>query len=244
MNKEFAVNNKRYRYTDPVFECDFTSPEEIWIEGGRDVGEIRDGMLILDADSETADGGTVFIDRKFSGDLYFEYRVTVLSSSSAHTDNPDMDYSEADNINTFLYYSSPDGIDLKESADQRMDGAYTKYHNLNGFIVTHLNGYLDERMKEIYNPSYHTDISPGTARTRMRECPGFILKEENYKGEIATGTEYRMQFLYVTGRLRFTGMISLQLNSKCPKTRSAAKVISGSAHGKQNSGYRTLPLSA
>jgi hypothetical protein len=146
-----------------------------WVEGGD--GVWHDGeRLHVKADTKGKPGGnvcTVWADHEFEGDFRIEYDVQVTASSI-----------DANNINLFFCYSSPDGIPLKESAPGREDSAYGHYHKLNGYIITFLNDF-----QNAHEP--HPDGTPH-ARLRMRRCPGFHLIKETCKGRCQQGETYHV----------------------------------------------------
>jgi hypothetical protein len=69
-------------------------------------------------------------------------------------------------MNFFFLYSDPSGAPLLESKRMRADGNYPRYHELNGYIFTHVAG---------------GDDIP--ARFRFRDCPGFHLVAESRQYE-------------------------------------------------------------
>ncbi len=150
-----------------------------WIEGGERVW-VEEGRLYVksDPDQEGAPGSvcTIWNDTLISGDVRVEFDAQVIASS------PDVN-----NINFFLFYSDPGGKSLYETRDSRSSGAYRFYHDLNGYIFTFLNGRNDE----------------GTARIRMRRCPGFELLTETYDYHCRKAVTYHITITRRGGEIRF-----------------------------------------
>lgn len=184
-----------------VFEERFDSAEPaVWVEGSRDRVEVEEGRMIMDSNDPEDLVLTVFVDRWFEGDLYFEYEAEILASDTAAVLPEPRD---ANNINTFLYYADPAGRDLKETRGERADAAYKRYHELNGYIVTFINGYILEVREKMRNPEHVIALEKNTARIRLRENPGFTLTNESFAEESVSGRVYRMQFVFAEGELYF-----------------------------------------
>ncbi len=137
-------------------------PAGWWSEG--DGAEIRDGRLYVNADTGRFRQSTAWLDRVFSGDLRVEYDVCVLASAD-----------RANNMNFFFLYSDPSGRPLYESWQARAAGAYRAYHDLSGYIFTHV-----------------ADGNEAPARFRFRDCPGFQLVTESRQYESRSRKVYRV----------------------------------------------------
>ena len=161
------IANETFEYPDGPL------PENWWSEGCTAV--IRDGHLFVDADTTSPRMSTVWLDREFGGDFTVEYDVHVVSSEG-----------KKNNVNCFLLYSCPDGNSLRETRNEREDGLYSRYHQLNGYIFTYLaNGNED------------------TARFRFRYNPGFLLVEENFGYHCRSGRTYHVKIIKVKNQLQF-----------------------------------------
>lgn len=142
-------------------------PRKWWREGGNAV-RIENGYLRVDANpdgsGEDNEASTVWLNREFSGDLRVEFDAYVIASDG-----------DKNNINFFFLFSDPAGKSLYDSKDERSDGKYGKYHELNGYVFTFLvNG------------------NPDRARFRMRDDPGFHLLCEEFAYECKQGKTYRV----------------------------------------------------
>ncbi|MCB0629180.1 MAG: DUF6250 domain-containing protein [Saprospiraceae bacterium] len=134
-------------------------PENYWSEGAP--AEIRDGHLYVNANLPDQQAATVWLRREWSGDLLIRFKAHVLASAK-----------ERNNINFFLLYSDPLGTPLEDTRDQRSDGRYARYHDLNGYLFT----YVQE-------PDSAEDAP---ARFRFRDVPGFdhlLAERYTYTGE-------------------------------------------------------------
>ena len=107
---------------------------------------------------------TIWLNRVFSGDLRVEYDVCILASADC-----------VNNMNLFLGYSDPSGTSLYESRPTRVEGTYSRYHGLSGYIFTHV-----------------ADGNETPARFRFRDCPGFHLVAENRAYESRPGRVYHV----------------------------------------------------
>ena len=156
LKQEEILLNESFDYPDGEL------PSHWWSEGC--IAEIRNQRLFVDADTAGYRQATVWLDRKLSGDIRIEFDAHVVSSSDT-----------ANNINCFFHYSDPGGKPLRETRDQRENGAYGSYHQYNGYIFT----YLANR-------------NPDQARLRFRDNPGFHLLAENNEYECKSGITYRI----------------------------------------------------
>lgn len=134
--------NETFSYPDgPV-------PDQFWSEGCQ--GVIRDGRLFIDADTIAPRASSVWLNRELTGNISIEFDVYLVSSAD-----------DANNINLFFMYSNPSGTPLKETAHQRRDGLYRRYHELQGYIVTNV-----------------TNGDSASIRYRFRKNPGFRLLKQ------------------------------------------------------------------
>ncbi|MCF6268980.1 MAG: YesU family protein [Melioribacteraceae bacterium] len=152
-------------------------PELFFVEGSDKV-EIRDGRLWMDASPEV-DGesgvGTIWLNQEFSGDLKVEFDVNIIESKG-----------DKNNINFFFLYSDTTGKPLYDSRDRRVEGRYSTYHKMNGYIFTYLAGG-----------------TPDTARFRFRNCPGFNLLQENFAYHCRKNRVYHIEITKISNRLTF-----------------------------------------
>lgn len=166
-----------------LFEDDFGAgdgalPDNYWLESESDVAaRIVEGALELDAHVPgSARGGTVFLDRVFTGDIQVEYEVSVIESG------------EQRNANLFFFLSDPSGKSLRSTRSSRASASYPLYHELAGYVVTHT-----------------ADAATDLGRVRLRDLPGFdhLLKEEN-KGKLAAGRTYRVSLTRLGNNLYYS----------------------------------------
>jgi len=157
-------------------------PDGWWAEGGQKVW-VQDGKLHVRANAE----GTVARDRSnvsdyvctvwnrtvFKGNVRVEFDAHVIASVPG-----------VNNVNFFFLYSDPSGKPLYETRSSRADGDYSRYHQMNGYIVTFLQG--QEKIRK-----YHPD-GTSKARFRMRRCPGFKLIDENHDHHCREGVTYHL----------------------------------------------------
>jgi hypothetical protein len=153
-----------------------TGMENWWVEGGRRVW-VEGGRLHVNTDVTDGQPGyvaTVWHREPISGDVKVSFDAHVVSSNI-----------HANNINLFLFYSDPEGRPLEESAAERANAVYDKYHSLNGYIFT----FVNERGKAA--PA----VAPeqGAARTRIRRCPGFELLTETRDDHRRANRTYHFQ---------------------------------------------------
>lgn len=136
--------NETFSYPDgPV-------PGYFWSEGCPAV--IKHGRLFIDADTAGRRAASVWLDKELKGDLSIEFDVYLVSSSD-----------DANNINLFFMYGDPSGKPLRQSAQQREDGLYKRYHSLKGYIITNV-----------------TNGDTSEIRYRFRKNPGFKLVTETH----------------------------------------------------------------
>jgi hypothetical protein len=197
-----------FKKKEIIYKEDFKDMKQIWVEGNKDDVYLENGCLIIAANKENTFGATIFINKKFKGNLLFEYTAEGLESDKAYLEYKwpfDIPDRTANNMNTFLYYSDPSGKDLYESRNNggRKKGEYSAYHMLNGYIVTHLNGHIEEYRFLAEDPDHKIKVKSNSARTRVRSNPGFELLDECIKEKIFLHKKYRLQFLYKDGELYF-----------------------------------------
>ncbi len=156
-------------------------PSGWWAEGGQAV-YVKEGHLVIKADPQKKKGpgyvATVWCKRQFSGNIKVQFDAQVISSTIG-----------VNNINFFLYFSYPDStLTMYETRNFRLDGLYSHYHNLNGYIFTYLKP-----------PKVKTD----KARFRMRRVPGFELIDENFAYQNIKGKTYHIAITKKGIRLSF-----------------------------------------
>jgi len=148
-------------------------PAKWWSEGNQ--AEIKEGRLFVNADTGQFRLSTVWLDQELSGNIRVEFDVHIVSSSDT-----------ANNINSFLFYADPNGKPLRDTRKERENGAYTHYHQLNGYIFTYLaNG------------------DPSKARVRFRDNPGFNLLGEEFGYECKIGKTYQVMIVREDKRFQF-----------------------------------------
>jgi hypothetical protein len=150
-------------YTETFSYPDGALPSVWWSEGNTAV--IKDGRLYVDADIDSYRASTVWLDKRFSGNIRIEFDVQIVSSDDT-----------ANNINCFVLYSAPDGKHLRETSHIRKNGVYNHYHKLNGYIFT-----------------FVANKNPEDARIRFRDNPGFNLLAEDFGAEVIAGKTYQIK---------------------------------------------------
>jgi len=164
-------------------------PPGWWVEGGERVF-IEDGRLRVQADARPEALApdrhnqvcTVWCPQEISGDVRISFQAMVLASET-----------DVRNINLFFFYSEPSGRPLYETRAGRNDGAYSAYHQLNGYIMTFLADHPKAR-------EYHPD-GTGKARLRLRRCPGFELVDEARDYHCHIGRAYEVVITRRGGRI-------------------------------------------
>lgn len=164
-------------------------PEGWWVEGGEKVwiekGHLRvqanpkDGKISADKHETVC---TVWCPKEIKGDACIEFDACVLASET-----------DVRNINFFFYYRDPAGKPLAETKAQRQDGAYDRYHGLDGYILTFLADVPKSRQ-------YHPD-GTAKARLRLRRCPGFQLADETYDYHCEIGRVYHVKLVREGGQV-------------------------------------------
>lgn len=165
--KKIVVDEK-YNYPDGSL------PENWWSEGCEAV--IKDGHLFVDADDKSYGMASVWLDRRIAGDFIIEYDASIVASKG-----------DKNNINCFLLYSTPDNTLLRDTRNERKDGLYSHYHELNGFIFTFL----------------PNDGNVNEARFRFRKNPGFELVQERVGYRCISGEIYHIKIKKKGNRFRY-----------------------------------------
>jgi len=152
-----------------------TLPPGWWVEGGQSV-YIDKGHLKINANPTAKKGpgyvATVWLNKEFSGNIQIQFDARVVSSND-----------DANNINFFLYYTHPGmGATLYGTRNLRLDGLYSHYYDLNGYIFTFVNDTF-------VNPA---NPRKNQARFRMRRCPGFELIDQHITYNSRQGETYHI----------------------------------------------------
>lgn len=155
--KNGVILNETFSYPDGP------APGHFWSEGCT--ATIKNGRLFIDADTTGPRQSSVWLDKELKGDLSIEFDVHLVSSSD-----------DANNINLFFMYGDPSGKPLRQSAQQREDGAYKRYHSLKGYIITNV-----------------TNGDTSEIRYRFRKNPGFKLISEAHEAR-----KSRKQTIHIT----------------------------------------------
>ncbi len=176
-----------------------------WAEGGVRTW-VQDGRL--HCNTEPGDAklpgicATVWCKKEFEGDIKIECDAHVLRSDI-----------EVNNINFFFHFSDPSGRPLYETRAERADGAYTKYHVMNGNIITFLSD----------NSAASMQLPPEQrpARIRARHCPGFELLNENFAYHCVTDRTYHIEILKQGGHITFkaNGHTLLKADDPAPQNK-------------------------
>ncbi len=148
-------------------------PTHFWSEGCP--GVIRNGRLFIDADTVGFRASSVWLDQELKGNLSIEFDVFLLSSSD-----------DANNVNTFFMYRDPSGNSLKQSADLRSDGLYSRYHKLQGYIFTNV-----------------TNGDTSNIRYRFRENAGFRLVEQQQMKRADRNSPVHIKITKKANRIRY-----------------------------------------
>lgn len=168
------------------FEDNFGSFDNYWAESGEGAW-VEDNFLYQRADPkdlETRRHSTIWCETKLPADVEISVTAEVIESQLG-----------ANNINFFLSYSDPPGGTMYETRAGRDDGAYSHYHELDGYIFTFL--------RDFRNLAPVNEDGSAKARYRMRRCPGFALVDERFGEQCEAGVPYRLSFFKKGGSLRF-----------------------------------------
>ncbi|MFP3903972.1 MAG: DUF1961 family protein [Armatimonadota bacterium] len=149
-----------------------------WVEGSDRVW-VEDGRLHVQADppadSDEPHVATVWCKTPIEGNVRIEFDARVIRS------RPNVPH-----INVFMFCSDPDGTPLYETRATRADGAFVKYHQLNGNIITYYHRHDDDT-----RPPRHAQI--GTLC--IRRCPGFSLLGETRNYHVRPGQTYHVEIV-------------------------------------------------
>jgi hypothetical protein len=150
-------------------------PDNWWYEGSNKV-QVKNGRLRTNAN--TKGGGadyscsTVWMNKKFSGNLKVEFDAHVLSGNN--------------NMNFFLLYSCLSEKPLNETRGLRVDARYKHYHVLNGYIITFIGNRIRLRdcpgfnlIKEVNDNS--VDSGSGTQHITITRVGNRITYNVNGK---------------------------------------------------------------
>lgn len=170
-----------------IFEEDFESGFDGWWCEGSDKVYVEDGRLYIEANGgETRKEGfsTVWCKTPIAAEnVHVEFDAYVIESRE-----------KVNNVNFFLNYSRPDSRGIFETREERLDGEYTNYHNLNGYIFT----YLKEQ-----NAKPEPGDEFAKARVRIRRCPGFKLIKENFAYNAEAKKKRQIEIIKRENRLTF-----------------------------------------
>ena len=92
---------------------------------------------------------------------------------------------DANNKNFFFLFSSVSDGEIIETRGHREDGKYSHYHELNGYIFTHVRNNEDR------------------SRLRFRDCPGFHLLEEQFSEKSVFGKTYRVAITKIGNHIQY-----------------------------------------
>lgn len=163
-------------------------PEIYWSEGHASV-TIKDERLLLDAMSvKGSNGATVWLNRNFEGNVRVEFDAHVIESID-----------KANNINFFLFFSDPSGIELYDTRGERSDGVYPRYH----CPTEQAHGYCNGRKLEGYIFTFVGNGNERKARFRLRDVPGFNLLSENNTYENKKGKTYKIVVIKEDAKLMY-----------------------------------------
>lgn len=191
-----------------LFE-DFTrGMEDWWVEGGQKVW-VQGKRLHMKADPEemTAPDGvcTAWHREIFPANIRIDFQACCQTSAI-----------DANNINFFLAYSDPSGKPLQETREQRADGGYAHYHQLDGNIVTFLNDFHQEA------EPYPDGTRP--ARIRIRHCPGFELLSETFTYRCRKREVYQCSVVKFKERIEFRVDGETRLTAIDPAPRGSGHI--------------------
>ncbi len=167
-----GYSNDIILYEETFDSEDGSLPEGWWSEGNP--ASIQNNRLYVDANQEGYRRATVWLTRTFKGNLQIKYDVQFVASSD-----------KANNNNFFFLFSYPGGNTIRETRKQREDGNYPKYHDLNGYIFTHVRNNEDH------------------ARFRFRDCPGFHLLAEKISKKSEFGKTYHIMITKNENRIQY-----------------------------------------
>jgi hypothetical protein len=174
-----------------IYSDQFDSFDNYWAEGGQ-AAWVADNRLYHKADPHIPvdgavgdEGGvsTIWCRTPFPADVEIRVKACVVSSQFG-----------ANNINLFLSYTPRAGETLWDTRDQRADGDYAHYHDLEGYIYTFIRDWK-------YTGGIEGEDLP--ARYRMRRCPGFNLLTEKREGLCEQEKVYDLKIRKQGGQLSF-----------------------------------------
>jgi hypothetical protein len=174
------------------FDAVNTPDSSWWSEGGEKVYAEGD-RLFMHADAPMPTPGpvtgggvcTAWCKQPLPENLTIELEAHVISSSI-----------DANNINLFFCYADPSGKPLYDTRNDRADAGYGRYHELNGHIITFLNG------NEAGSP--RAEDGGFKARVRIRRCPGFQLLAETFAGRCRQEETYALRIVKHGGEIVFS----------------------------------------
>ncbi|MFI4911644.1 MAG: DUF1961 family protein [Sedimentisphaeraceae bacterium JB056] len=171
-----------------------------WLEGSDKVS-IKNGRMYIDANDPDGSGSdiycTIWCKNKIEGkNVNIKFDACVLDSKTG-----------VNNINFFLNYSDPEDKDIYETRSARESGAYTLYHDLNGYIFTYLRDIAGER-------EFVNGVPQG--RVRIRRCPGFNMIAESYTYNAEAGKVREIEIIKRGGDISYKvdGMILCQVEDE------------------------------
>lgn len=169
-----------------VFADDFSGDmSNWWVEGAEEV-YVKDGRMYINAnktDKVRNKACTVWGKEKIKGKkVIIDFDAYVIDSKT-----------KVNNLNFFLHYTHPED-NIYTTRDERVDGAYGKYHDLNGYIFTYVNDVAGE--------SEMIDGVP-QGRFRIRRCPGFELLSTEYKLDGRKGVKRHIEIAKDGNRLTY-----------------------------------------
>lgn len=149
-----------------------------WVEGSEDVW-VEDGRLHVNADPPRGSGrphvATIWCHTPISGDVRISFDAHIISSST-----------HVNNINTWLFFSDPEGTPLYETRHERARGSLDR--TMQGNVVTFL---ADDRTREDAEVPGNEHL----ARIRIRHCPDYQLRGETYAYHCRAGHTYRIEII-------------------------------------------------
>ncbi len=174
-----------------------TLPSKWWLEGeaGGASARIHDGRLEVDATRNPGKGATVWFDRELPERVEISFDVQVLDAIDL-----------ADNMNLFVHFRDPDHAWLRDSREERSDGAYPNYHNgrLEGNIITHVANGM-----------------PDSARMRVRQVPPLDPLLQEFRGYHArAGHTYHVVVTHRGDRITYEVDGTMYLDAPLPPRRS------------------------
>jgi len=140
-------------------------PKQFWSEGN--LATVRNGRLFIDADTVEPRASTLWLKNEINGDVSVEFDVYLVSSAD-----------DANNVNLFFMYNNGPEERLEQTAAERQDALYRRYHSMNGYIFTNV-----------------TNKDSVNIRYRFRKNPGFKLLTENHSSRTARGDKIHIKLI-------------------------------------------------